>query len=118
MNTFSDEVFRITQQNAPQYIRYLYNLQWKEKSFKPNFKKHTRQRAKIIGNTIYLDSNFETIEKRNEVALHELAHYISNDKYGLRNNPHDDYFFLVLNELNGKDIRYKYDKMGVMKLEK
>ncbi len=117
MNTFSDEVFRITQQNAPQYIRYLYNLQWKEKSFKPNFKKHTRQRAKIIGNTIYLDSNFETIEKHNEVALHELAHYITNEKYGLRINPHDEKFFVVLSHLNGRDMKKYYSENGVRLLD-
>ena len=113
INDLETDLINIIQKNNPQYLSYIFNLKWREKTFKPNYKKHMYQRAKIVGNTIYLDSNFETVEKRNEVALHELAHYIVDNKFGLRANPHDEKFFYVLSQLSGKDMKKYYSKKGV-----
>lgn len=94
--------------NAPVYIPYIYGLTVKEKEM--NDVDGIKLLGKTIGNTVYLNSRYDHDDiKSTDTLLHEYAHIIRDEIYGLAVDPHDDFFFRIYEQITGKPQKHRFE---------
>ena len=103
------------ERNAPEYLGFISDMEFKIMKSKTNDKNGTIERAKIRGNTIYFDPELVSNDAKFEhVLLHETAHKIEQEQNGImEKQKHNEDFYRILQRISGKNISNKY-KNGVL----
>ena len=105
------------ERNAPEYLGFVSDMEFRPMKNKPNIKNGLRENARISGDTIYFDAELASNDvKFRHVLLHEAAHMIDREENGvLGDQIHNEDFFKILRTISGEEVLDKYKENGVLK---
>ena len=109
-------VMKNVERNAPEYLGFVSDMEFRPMKNKPNIKNGMRENARLSGNTIYFDADLVSNDiKFRHVLLHEAAHMIDREENGvLGDQIHNEDFFRILQKISGDKITNMYKDNGVL----